>query len=210
MAEDTPTPKPTKRSGEKTPNDALIEHADRLWNSECENSSRIASRVQLLAGAVFVLIGLSTFGSEWFYYIPSAPICPIWVTVTIHFLLGIAVILLAITLAVLYAAKEIKPAATSTMELNDDDIGKACKAIAFSKTYLAYVDLKERNAAERIRLRRGEAVFAWAIGLTFLAILFYIFGSLGAKISPAQDDNDKHANTTQRANDKNDWEIQVA
>ncbi len=135
---------------------------------------------------MFVLIGLGGFGSEWFYYVPSAPICPVCITVTIHVLLGLAVILLGITLAILYAARELRPTANAVMEIEDGDIGKSCRTIAFSKTYGAYLELKERNAVERIRLNRGEAVFAWAIGLTFLAIILYIFGSLGAKIAPRQ------------------------
>jgi hypothetical protein len=102
--------------------------------------------------------------------------------------------LLAATLAVLYAAKKLKPTANTAMEIDDADVGRPSKSVVFSKTYLAYLELEERNAKERIRLNRAEAVFAWAIGFTFLAILLYIFGSLDAKMWPRQSNGGINSN----------------
>lgn len=143
--------------------------------------------MQLIAGAALVLIGISIFGAEWFYYIPSAPICPTWATILIHSLLFVAVVLLFFTLAILYARKDLKPTANSVMELTNNDVDRHTKTVVFSKIYLAYLDLKERNAAERIRLSRAEAFFSVAVFATILGILLFILTSLGAKIKPVQD-----------------------
>lgn len=180
---DEPIARGKTNSGNQKPNEVLIEHAARLWQAECENASRIASRIQIIAGVIIALLGLGLFNFEWFYQIPSAAVCPPAVVVIVHGLLALVVLSFGLALGRIFLRPDNGAGhASEKMELHDEDAGESVRRLAFIKTYAAYYELKERNQKEKLRLRRGQAWFQVGVGLLFLAVLVYLFGSIGAKI----------------------------
>jgi Ca2+/Na+ antiporter len=184
-------------TGSKTANDVLIEHADRMWQSECENAARLANQIQVLAGGTIALLGLGLFGFKWLAEAPSKPVLNTSVTIILTCLLTISLLLFVAVLISLYS-REHRPsqqesesegsgrqapvASAEWLEITGDDAEKPTKTIVFKKTYWAYTDLKQRNANQRLKLVRGERFLAGAIICIFLAILLYLWASLPARI----------------------------
>lgn len=190
----------TRERQRKTPHDSMIDHAGRMWDSERENAGRIAERINLVAGAAIALLGLGLFSFGWLYEVPSRPILHPSVTFTIHALLIMVVLLFARALGVLYIGAP-SGSATELLELDESDAPDPMKTVAFRRTYRAYLDLKGKNAKERLKLSRGQEAFGWGVGITLLAVLLYLVGSLPAKMDPEVGSHG-HASDSKRQSDQ--------
>jgi hypothetical protein len=91
----------TGKNEGKSPNETLIEHADRMWQAERENAGRIADRINILAGGTIALLGIGLFNVDWLVDVESVPLLHPFFTGTIHALLLLALLLFARALVVL-------------------------------------------------------------------------------------------------------------
>jgi hypothetical protein len=171
-------------SSGKTANEVLIEHADRLWLSGCDNAARIAGKIQILGGGIIALLGLGFFAFQWLYETPSTAYCPPWVTLLLHFILATVLIFFAFALGKLYAGESNVPFAADQMEFNDDDAGKPTRGLVFKKVHDAYLEIKQQNELARQRLRDAQSHFTKGVIALLLAIVIYLFGSIPTKMYP--------------------------
>lgn len=166
--------------------EVLIDHANRLWMSECENAARIARRSQILTAGGLGVLGLGFFSFAWRYSTTSAPMLHPAVTIALHIVLIAAVGAIGRSLSVIYLRPKgyaSRGTALEVMEVTQSDLGKPTRQMVFGKTYRAYLELKRRNNEMWFRLKRGQSWYVIGVSFIFIAILTYLVASIPAKIS---------------------------
>lgn len=172
--------------------EVLIEHANRMWLAECENASRIAQRSQVVAGGIIALFGLGLYSIDWLYETPSSQMVHWALVLFMHLLLLGTLGCFVKALAVLFLEHDGRPGtASEELEILENDTGKPIRRLVLNKTNAAYFELKDRNAAAWLRLKRSQEWFSWGFGLVLITILCYLVGSLPTKMFP-EDGRDEH------------------
>jgi len=160
----------------------LIDHAIRCWEAEVENARRHSARLNLLLPAVLAVLGFGAFNLSWVGN-RSTNLEPIWVVWIVKVLLLGSLLLFMRALWILLAVRQRRrPRSTSSYALTvskgveSDPEGldeQAARRMAFESTYAAAVDLRRRNAAEGIRIDRGQQALLVAILHALLAVACY-------------------------------------
>lgn len=179
--------------------DTLIDHASRMWHSECENAARINRRSQLVSGGSIALLGLGLVRFEWRVPSGSEPVMHWFFAATINALLLVALLALAKTLATIYLGPESPgkhQSATELMEFKPSDIGAPIGTMVFVKTYNAYRYLKGRNEVARQRVLGAQKWLYCSVVCIFLAFLVYIPASFYGKISDGDNGHDNAQHTS--------------
>jgi hypothetical protein len=205
--EDPPLTLPAPKAAAKvsrTPNDTLVSHADRLWNSAVQNATRISGRVQIIGGGILVMTGIVfTVGAsidkatDW----PREP--------SALYALGIAVVVLSRVgsiIAVYYFARAIarlyirdpEPPgmAADLMEIQRGDENEPIKLMVFRRTYRAYLELRKRNEREKRRLAQAQRWLAKGLVVLVGTAILYLVTSAVPKFLPQ---GDGHDNSTGQA-----------
>lgn len=161
---------------------AFLGHINRCWEAEVEIASRLRSRSQLLSGGMIALLGLGVSQLVWFRDPSHMLMMPLWIVVTIHFVLLASVVIFARSLIIIYVRKGSGAPASDKLTIKKEDHGQSGRRVAFTRTNDAYLDLKERNETERKQIQRGQNWAFFGIALFLLAVFMYLSGQLWATI----------------------------
>lgn len=184
---------------------SLVDHAVRCWDAERENATRLTARVNIVLSVAIALFGLGLFRLEWLRAENQVSrIDSLLAIYLIKSLLTSSLITLAIAFWLLIGSTTPKPERKHLKEAAQDDSKPRTKRafqaadhlalpswsfddppkdpdtarkLVFARVYLAYLDLRRRNARKRDRLDRGQQWLALALALIGLAILCYIWAS---------------------------------
>jgi hypothetical protein len=176
----------------------MIAHADRLWGSATQNAARLAQRIQLVGGGLLALIGVGFSAFGWMDKVVERPEGPAWLvtisdtaTFMAHGAFLVAEFYLLRALARLYVRDSAsKGMAADGMEFDAADLGEPIKTVIFKKTYRAYLSLKERNVAEKKRLRQAQEWFSVGLALMVATAIVYVAVGGGMKALSQRGDHD--------------------
>lgn len=142
--------------------DALVAHAVRCWEAECENATRIANQKQRLASATIALLGLGLYKVELMGSPGQVPtISPCYVSWAVRCLLVLALIMFCVSLRTMYYySRPVVDTASHLLTIRNDDSHMDGRALALWRTHKAYMELQRRNSKAWEKLHRGQVWFA--------------------------------------------------
>jgi hypothetical protein len=176
-----PRADPSSRAPDGVPVE-LIDHAVRCWEAEVENARRHAARLNLLLPAILAVLGFGAFNLSWLGK-HSADLEPIWVVWIVKVLLLGSLLLFMRAVWILLAVRQrrrVRPTASHALRLGRDAESdpaaldpQTARGTAFERTYTAAAELRRRNAAEGMRIDRGQQALLVAILHALLAVACY-------------------------------------
>lgn len=167
--------------------DALIEHADRCWEAECENARRVAEQRKLLAAAIVGLLGLGLYKVEWLRAVDHVSRLHVWhLDVAVKLFLMVALYRFTGSLVALYRRTDANASdagtkgltASEKLAFRHKDRAVPVKRAIASRTYRAYLELQKRNVSQWIRLQKAQRLFGQGFLCVILALAMYIVGSV--------------------------------
>jgi hypothetical protein len=164
--------------------DALVDHARRMWDAESENASRLSQRVNLSLTVIAALFGLGLFKIEW--YRRESDVLRVetsWVLWVVKGLLIVGVTLLGIALWRLLVRPPPDPEqadhASALLLLPQEFLeapGKSkpyLRKVVFARTYKAASELHRRNLEEAGRIKVAQRILFVAFGILLVATVIF-------------------------------------
>jgi len=189
------TPSPDSADAERV----LLDHAVRCWDAEVENAARYERERRLLLTAILAIVGFGVLkllstdaGRSW---VAACMFWPLAVLSVGLFFAAFVSVIAGRSASEQAKALEDNPADTASflLRLPDDVAGGELSLnlddalrLARDRTYTAYLDLQQRNAHTKTRVRQGGAYFIAALVIAAAASIIVVADSgLSADERPA-------------------------
>ena len=160
-------------------NQLLLELAKTSWSAEEVNSSRIASRANLVLSAILALIGLKLFlSSKEIDAVISSNNCWIQLPFIVFSIISIAGLLIALCLILNVRSKSNKEPASNLMTLAPvwDLSTKPTEHVVdeiLAITNSAAIDLYSRNKSREAAVSTAQSVFVYSAFSLLIALIFF-------------------------------------
>ena len=184
--------------------ESLLEHAERYWQAQCDNATRLTLRGNLTMAALGAMFGLGLYRIEWFRgFRDQLRFECAWAAYGVKIALIISLVLFAFSFILMIRSSRLRFAETWRAAFGNgkDDhqlYGRAsdelrftaeqiktltkkdevsARVMVFARVYRAADDLRKRNILRAKHQHRANLVFSLGLTAVAVAIMLFILGS---------------------------------